>query len=281
MLGAMHLDYMKIKITIAILLFSFKVLGQTFDPSKETVEKMVQRRVDLKINKETVYYYPVSKKGKTAKKGMLRRETIYNKWGKPTHNSLYLPNMTIINDSEYDEKGRETKLTNKDGQGQIKQILVFEYDEMNELVRTKYFDKNGTLTSTNERNMDNGSVSSNSNGDMTSKTTSKYDSTERSYSSVLLSTTGQLKYENKYFFNEKGQIVLWSIIDNIRNKRSETKYVYDANGNKIEENEFSINGVPIKKYLYSYNEKNLMTEWIVFEPYDKKKQVLKYEYEFY
>jgi YD repeat-containing protein len=209
------------------------------------------------------------------------RETIYNRWGKPIHSSLYMPDVTIINDSEYDDKGRETKLTNKDGQGQIKQIIVFEYNEKNELVKTKYYDKNGTLTSIKDRTKDDSSVSFNSEGNMTSKTASKYDSTERSYSSVLLAPTGQLKYENKYYFNENGQVVVWSIIDNIRNKRSETKYVYDAYGNKIEETEFSINGGQIKKYLYSYNERNLMKEWIVFDASGKKKQVLKYEYEFY
>jgi YD repeat-containing protein len=228
--------------------------------------------------------YPIDEKGKVSKKGQLRSEEIYNKQGKSIKSSTHFPNMTIINETEYNDKGLETKMTSKNGAGQIRQTLMYVYDDTDKLIKVKYYDTSGNLSSVKDiqdKPTSDGTISFNDKGEITAKTQSEYDSVARKYTSVLLSPSGELKYQNKYWFNETNQIVEWSVIDNIQNKRFVTKYKYDQRGNEIEEHRYSIDGQPTQKFITTYNDKDLRVENIWYEPYGKMKQISKYEYEYH
>jgi YD repeat-containing protein len=264
------------------LLF-FGLLGQSFDPFKERNDIIKQNRIKQRVKIERMYVYPVDEKGRVSKKGQLRSEEIYNESGKSIKSSSYFPNMTIINETEYNDKGLETKMTSKNGAGQIRQTLMYEYDGNDKLIKVRYYDPRGKLSTVKDirdRSTNDGSTSFNDKGEVTAKTESKYDSAARTYTSVLLSPSGDLKYQNQYWFNELHQIVEWSVIDNVQNKRFVTKYKYDERGNEVEKHTYSIDGQPTQKFLTTYNDKNLEVENVWYEPYDKKKQISRYAYEY-
>ena len=269
---------------IILSLFFLDVFGQNIDPFKEQNDRVKQNRINQGVKIVRMYVYPVDERGKVRKSGQLRSEEIYNEKGKNVKSSTYFPNMTIINETEYNDKGLETKMTSKNSADQIRQTLIYEYDDNDKLIKVKYYDTNGKLSSvkdiqdkaTNDR-----TTSYNDKGEVAAKTESEYDSLTRTYTAVLLSPSGELKYQNKYWFNESNQIVEWSVIDNVQNKRFVTKYKYDEKGNEIEEHKYSIEGQPTQKFITSYNDKNLKVENIWYEPYDKMKQIFKYEYEYH
>jgi hypothetical protein len=275
---------MRTGLFIILSLFFLKVFGQNVDPFKERNDRVKQNRINQEVKIVRMFVYPVDEKGKVSKKGQLRSEEIYNEKGKSIKSSTYFPNMTIINETEYNDKGLETKMTSKNGTGQIRQTLMYEYDDTDKLIKVKYYDTNGKLSSIKDiqdKPTSDGTTSFNDKGKVTDKTESEYDSVARTYTSVLLSPSGELKYQNKYWFNEANQIVGWSVIDNVQNKRFVTKYIYDARGNEIEEHRYSIDGQPTQKFITTYNDKNLIVENIWYEPYDKMKQISKYEYEYH
>jgi len=120
---------MKLRLlTIALLTISLQVLGQTFDPMTLRTKRAQQNRIKEKVKVERMYVFPVDKKGKIAKKGSLRNETFFNEFGESTKSSTYFPDMTIINETEYDDNGKEKKMVSKNGTGQIRQNIVYEYE---------------------------------------------------------------------------------------------------------------------------------------------------------
>ena len=275
---------MKLRLlTIALLTISLKVLGQALDPMTLRAKRAQQNRIKEKVKVERMYIFSVDKKGKVAKKGSLRSEIFFNEFGKSTKSSTYFPDMTIINETEYDDNGNETKMISKNGAGQIRQTLVYEYDANNILSKVKYFNASGQLTSTkepNEKKEGNYKLSYNTKGEVNSKTYSKYDSLEKTYTSRLLTPENEIRYENKYWVNDKMQILEWTIIDNVQNRKSKTIFKYDDNGNEIEELKYDMSGNITDKFISRYNEKNLLIESYWYESADKLTQVSKYEYEF-
>jgi hypothetical protein len=161
---------------------------------------------------------------------------------------------------------------------------MYEYDDNDKLIKVRYYDPSGKLSTVKDVRdtpTNDGTTSFNDKGEVTAKSESKYDSTERTYTSVLLSPSGDLRYQNKYWFNELHQIVEWSVIDNVQNKRFVAKYKYDKRGNEVEEHKYSVDGRLIQKFVTSYNDGNLRVENIWYEPFDKKKQISRYEYEYH
>src|SRR5690606_31416434 len=186
-------------------------------------------------------------------------------------------------ETEYDDKGNEVKMVSKNGAGQITQALVYQYDSNNILLKVKYYNGSGQLTSTKEQNekMEGDyKLSYNTTGEVISKTYSKYDSLEKTYTSRLLTPANEMRYENKYWVNDKMQILEWTIIDNVQNRRSKTIFKYDDNGNEVEELKYDTSGNITDKIINRYNERNLLIESYWYEPADKLTQVSKYEYVF-
>ena len=275
---------MKLRLlTIVLLTISFQVLGQTPDPMTLGTKRAQQNRIKEKVKVERMYVFSVDKKGKVAKKGSLRSEIFFNEFGKSTKSSTYFPDMTIINETAYDDNGNEIKMISRNATGQIRQTLVYEYDANNILLKVKYFNASGQLTSIkepNEKREGDYKLSYNTKGEVISKTYSKYDSLEKTYTSRLLTPENEMRYENKYWVNDKMQILEWTIIDNVQNRKSKTIFKYDDNGNEIEELKYDASGYITDKFISSYNERNLLTESYWYESADKLTQVSKYEYEF-
>lgn len=270
-------------LTITLLTISLQVLGQTLDPMTLVTKRAEQNRIKAKVKVERMYVFSVDKKGKIAKKGSLRNEEFFNEFGKSTKSSTYFPDMTIINETEYDDNENEAKMISKNGVGQIRQTLVYEYDANNILSKVKYFNASGQLSSTkepNEKKEGDYKLSYNTKGEVISKTYSKYDSLEKTYTSRLLTPENVMRYENKYWVNDKMQILEWTIIDNVQNRKSKTIFKYDNNGNEIEELKYDMSGNITDKFVSRYNEKNLLIESYWYETSDKLTQVSKYEYEF-
>src|SRR5688572_1040499 len=144
---------MKLRLlTIVLLTISFQVLGQTPDPMTLGTKRAQQNRIKEKVKVERMYVFSVDKKGKVAKKGSLRSEIFFNEFGKSTKSSTYFPDMTIINETAYDDNGNEIKMISRNATGQIRQTLVYEYDANNILLKVKYFNASGQLTSIKEPN---------------------------------------------------------------------------------------------------------------------------------
>jgi hypothetical protein len=275
---------MKLRLlTITLLTVSLEVLGQVPDPMTLGTKKAQQNRIKEKVKVERMYVFAVDKKGRIAKKGSLRSEIYFNEFGKSTKSSTYFPDMTIINETEYDDKGNENKMTSKNGAGQTRQILIYEYDANGILLNVKYYNATGQLTSTkepNEKKEGDYKLSYNTKGEIISKTYSKYDSLEKTYTSRLLTPENEMRYENKYWVNDRMQILEWTIVDNIQNRKSRTVFKYDDKGNKIEELKYEMNGSLTDKFTNTYNDKNLLVESNWYQPADKLTQVSRYEYEF-
>lgn len=269
-------------LTIIFLTISLQVLGQTLDPMTLGTKRAQQNRINEKVKIERMYVFSVDKKGRVAKKGSLRSEIFYNEFGESTKSSTYFPDMTIINETEYDDKGNETKMVSKNGAGQVRQTLTYEYDSNNILVKVKYYNASGQLTSTkepNEKKEGDYGLSYNTKGEVISKTYSKYDSLEKTYTSRLLTAENEMRYENKYWVNDKMQILEWTIIDKVQHRKSKTIFKYDDNGNEVEELKYDMNESLTEKFISKYNYKNLLIESFWYEPADKLTQVSKYEYE--
>lgn len=275
---------MKLRLlTITLLTISLHVFGQVPDPMTLRTKRAQQNRIKEKVKVERMYVFSVDKKGKVEKKGSLRSEIFFNEFGKSTKSSTYFPDMTIINETEYDARGNGIKMTSKNGAGQVRQTIYSEYDSNNVLIKVKYFNASGQLTSTKEPNeKDEGDykLSYNTKGEIISKTYSKYDSIEKTYTSQLLTPNNEMRYENKYRVNDEMQIIEWTIIDNVQNRKSRTSFKYDNKGNEIEELKYDMNGNLTEKFTKTYNDKNLLIESYWYNPSDRLTQVSKYEYEF-
>ena len=173
-------------------------------------------------------------------------------------------------------------MVSKNGAGQVRQTLTYEYDSNNILVKVKYYNASGQLTSTkepNEKKEGDYGLSYNTKGEVISKTYSKYDSLEKTYTSRLLTAENEMRYENKYWVNDKMQILEWTIIDKVQHRKSKTIFKYDDNGNEVEELKYDMNESLTEKFISKYNYKNLLIESFWYEPADKLTQVSKYEYE--
>jgi YD repeat-containing protein len=271
---------MRILLIIVATLPALDLVGQNFTYFEEVAEKARLKRANDRVRAERIYFYSVDKKGNTKKKGQLRGEMIYDKNGRSIKNSGFWPDMTIVNETEYNDKGLEIKMISKDGSGKLRQTLVHEYDENNKLIRVNYYGPDGKLSNVKDM-ASNGTTSHGTNGKAGNQSESKYDSVTRSYNSVLLSPTGKLMYRNKYWYNESGQISEWQVTDNIQNKHFVTKYVYDDAGNSVEVLEYSIDNKLVRRESKSYNDKAMVVESITFEPPGKKKMVFRYVYEYF
>jgi hypothetical protein len=275
---------MKNFLTILFLLTGLISNGQSFEPIKKETERILQNRIAQGVYVVRMYVYPVGEDRLVSIDGKLRSEIYYNKQGNKVKSTTYLPNgSTLGNEFEYNEKGLEIKGTIKNGDV-VKEVHVYEYDENNNKIKDKAYDRNGFLIADKDiapKSDGNGSTSHNDKGNVSEKTENKYDSVERTYTSVLLSPSGEMQYQNKYWFNDSGQVIKWSVIDNIQKRYFYTLNVYDSMGNRIEKHQYSMDDQPTEKFISTYDDKNLEIESVWYKPYDTKKQVSKYEYEFY
>ncbi len=237
---------MKTLSTICFLLVCLSpcVHGQDFNPMDLEGTQLEKKYASLKIRGEKVIKYEVDNKGKVSKQGTFNDATLYNAQGKAIKTQVGMGDFVIINEMEYNEKGDMIKICFKDGDGNIHESAVLEFDTNRVLLRTLYYDSNGKLTKTRNPNPKVGDCQINygEGGKIDSKECSKYDSLSRTYISRLLSPTDSLLYENKYLLNQSNQILEWSVIDNIQMKQFITKYRYNKQGNRIEELQYDKNG---------------------------------------
>lgn len=275
---------MKNKVFLLIIFcLALTATAQLAEPMGVMSARIKQNRIKQKVLVTRMYVHEVNGKGEARKKGKLRSENVYDLRGNCIREGGYFQDMTIINERVFSENGRELKMVSKDGEGHVRQKLLYEYDNNDSLIRVNYYNADGRLVSSKsfeQTTNKNGSISHKPDGSVSSHSENAYDSLEHSFTSRLLTPTGELKYENKYYLDAKNQVATWTVIDNIQNKRSTRKYTYDDKGNKTEEHTYSESGEPLEKTTSTYNEKNLLVESIYFKPYTKVKEVFRYSYEY-
>jgi hypothetical protein len=270
-------------ITIALIIVSINMVGQNIEPMSAYTKRVQENRSKAKVKEERMYIFPIDKKENAKKNDSLRSEIFFNEFGKPLKSTSYFPDMTIINETEYDLKGNELKMINKDGNGNVKQTIVYEYNHDKSLSKVKYFNASGELTSTknSKEELENGyKLTRNTKGEVVSKTYSNYDSQKRIYISRLLKPDDEIRYENKYLLDDKMLILEWTITDNIQNRKSKTVFKYDDYGNKTDEFKYDSNGNLTDKIIYVYDDKNLLSKSYWYQPADKLKQISKYIFVF-
>jgi hypothetical protein len=270
-------------ITIAFMIVTINMLGQNIEPMRAYTKRVQENLSKEKVKMERMYIFPADKKENAKKNDSLRSEISYNEFGKPLKSTTYFPDMTIINDTEYDINGHELKMINKDGNENIKQTVIYEYNHDDSLSKVKYLNGSGELTYTKDSNEDSKSgykLSRNTKGEVVSKTYSNYDSQKKIYISRLLKPDDEIKYENKYLLNDKMLILEWTITDNIQNRKFKTVFKYDDYGNKTEEVKYDSNGNLTDKTINVYDDKNLLSKSYWYQPADKLKQTTKYIYVF-
>jgi hypothetical protein len=273
---------------VLVALFAFFGLhlsSQSIDnPLTIKTEKSKIIRLELGISKKRMLIYKPKPNGKLPKKGDLRSEVVYNKNGQAITNSMHFPQMSLTSKYEYNEQGNTSKMTSLNGSGQIRQTLIYEYDNKNQLLRTKYYKPNGDLNSIKENKKDligQVNVSRNENGEITSKSTTVYDSVNNIYTTQLLTVNDELRYENRYILTSDLRILEWKVTDNVQNKKFIETYKYDDNGNEIESKRTDFEGTLIQWFTNRYNDKGLMFESIWYDSNNRIKQISKYEYEFF
>lgn len=281
----MRTNINSVLLILTLILFSInRIESQTIIDPREIINKKAENKiVKNKVKKETMYKYEVESSGELSKKGELRCRETYNLKGKVIEEASFFPNMTIKNVYEYDINGKTTKMISYDVSNKIRETIIWEYDESGNQIRNLFYNSNGNLSSTRENNdkiEGNFKISYNSKGEISSKTESIYDTVKKISIDRLLTPNGDLRYENKYFLNEKLQIKEWRVIDNVQNKKFIVKYTYDKNDNEIESIKTDFKNNRINKITYKYDQNNLKTEEVLEES-DKPKLVFKYEYEYF
>jgi hypothetical protein len=143
---------------------------------------------------------------------------------------------------KYDEKNNLIEEIKINGIGKLKDQIKYEYDELNRLKETSFFnlktkrfsdyDKKGQLTRERLETLE---------GKPVSKNLYKYDDNENKIKNDFYGSDGSLRYSNSYKFDVKKNVVLGSGYSTItKNIPGNTiiDYVYDEKGNWIKKTMF-------------------------------------------
>lgn len=248
-------------------------------------EQVRNLRVKANVIVRKMLVYKANQDGKLPDKGDLRSIDSLNRNGESIISLTYYYGDTTKTKKEYDKNGNVVKLVSYkriNGVWEERFFIKSKYDINGELLRSEYYKPNGELLWATEsilRKEGDLTIRYDTIGKIESKTEVFYDSIQRIYISRLLSTENELLVEDKYFLNDKLKVLKWEVVDNIQ--KFIERYAYDIYGNEIEKIRTDFDGNPIYKFEYTYDNKGLLIESIWYEPIEKKKQVIKYVYEYF
>jgi hypothetical protein len=260
---------MNIKIVLILLigLFSVSLMGQ--DPFSMNQKEIELNRKNHCLISEIMYVQKVKSNGDLEEK-QFRAKSKYNENGLTVDGESDFNGTRLRNTYEYDEFMNTVKseIYYKD---KLKERNVIEYDENGIAYRISLYYQNGRLFNTDKKKVK-----------LKKTKIDKIDS-KLNYDSLVYTyykKSGTNLSKDKYKLDKKGRILEWVDIDNSTYEKSFKKYEYKESQYIESEIFYNYDDTIDRKYIRTYNYKNLLIESKWYNGKGILKQISTYEYGF-
>lgn len=255
----------KFVLTPLIVLFSLSLMGQ--DPFSMSQKEIELNRKKHCLTSEIMYVQKVKNNGELEEK-QLRAKSKYNKNGLTIDGESNFNGTKLRNTYEYDEFMNTVKseIYYKD---KLKEQNVVEYDEDGTAYRISSYYQNGRLFNTDKKKV------------KLRKTEAKEIKSKLNYDSLAYTyykKSGINLSKDEYKLDNEGRIIKWVDIDNSTYEKSFKEYEYMENHYVETEIFYNYDDTIDRKYIRTFNYKNLLIESKWFNGKGNLKQISTYEY---
>lgn len=262
---------MKISTLLPLLIafFHISLLGQ--DPYSMNQEEIELNRKKHCVIGEIMYIQKVKSNGDLEEK-KLRSKSKYNKSGLTIDSESDFNGTRVRNKYEYDEFMNTIK-SEIYYQDKLKEKSVIEYDKNGKSYKVSSYYQNGRLFNTEKKEA---KLAKRINNGVSIQSKIDYDSLAYTYYKKI----GANISKDKYKLDEKGRIIEWIDIDNSTYEKSFKKYEYLEDQYIETEIFYNYDDTIDRKFIRTFNYKNLLIESKWFTRKGNLKQVSTHEYEY-